>query len=127
MAMGRAMGSVQPNHQTAGPSGLGDPSRTVLDEVLELWASLPRRFSRRRYFRDQEACCSRALFSDLLSTINACVRNIERALAEFIHATATSILVPPAQSGMKRTCEDAGSPSSPAPTSTSKGINFDIS
>ena len=43
MAMGRAMGPEQPDPQTAGLSGLGDPSETVPREMLELWASLPRR------------------------------------------------------------------------------------
>ena len=43
MAMGRAMGPEQPDSQTAGPAGLGDPSKTVPEEVLKLWASLPRR------------------------------------------------------------------------------------
>ena len=76
MAMGRAMGPEQPSCQTAGPSGLGEPSKTVLEEVLELWASLPRcehQRSRRCYFRDQAAAASAAL----LSTIDARVRNIE--------------------------------------------------
>ena len=92
--MGRAMGPEQPDPQTAGLSGLGDPSETVPKEVLEFWASLPRRGrqrSRRRYFRDQGACCSRAVFSNLLSFIDARVQNIEGVLAEFLHATAASI------------------------------------
>ena len=62
-----------------------------------------------------------------MSTIDARVRNIESALAEFLHATAASIPVPASRSGMKRTCEDAGLPSSPAPTSTNDEINSDIS
>jgi hypothetical protein len=33
MAMGRVMGPEQPDPQTAGPSGLGDPSKTVPEEV----------------------------------------------------------------------------------------------
>ena len=42
VAMGRVMRPEQPDPQTAGPSGLGCPSKTVPEEVLELWASLPR-------------------------------------------------------------------------------------
>ena len=40
MAMGRAMGPEQPNPQTAGLSGLGDPSEAMPEEVLELWAGI---------------------------------------------------------------------------------------
>ena len=72
----------QPDPQIAGPSGLGDPSKTVPEEVIEVWASLPRcehQRSRQRYFRDQAAAASAAL----LSTIDARVRSIESALAEF--------------------------------------------
>ena len=97
--------------------------------VLELWASLPRRErqrSRRRYFRNHGACCSRPVFSSILPTIDICIQNIEHELAEFLHATAASILVPSARSGMKRTREDAGSPSSPAPANTSNEIISDI-
>ena len=95
MAMGRAMGPEQPSRQTAGPPGLGEPSKIEPEEIIELWASLPRRErqqSRRRYFRDQGADASAAL----LSTIDARVGNIEAALAEFLHATAASIPAPPA-------------------------------
>jgi hypothetical protein len=74
---------------------------------------------RRRYFRDQGACCSRAVFSNLLSAINARVQNVEGALAEFLHATAASIPVPPTRSCKASARKDAGPPSSPAPVSTS--------
>ena len=96
------------------------------EEVLDLWASLPRRErqrSRRRYFCDQTAAAPAAL----LSTIDARVRDIESALAEFLHTTAASIPVFPLQSSMKRTREDAGSPLSPAPASTSDEMISDIS
>ena len=66
-------------------------------------------------------------YTKTLSTINARVRFLEDALAEFFHATAASIPVPPTRSSMKRTREDAGSPSSPAPASTSNEIISGIS
>ena len=118
MAMGRAMRPEQPDPQTAGPSGLGDLSKTVPEEVLELWASLPRRErqrSRRRYLHDQGGCCSRAVFSNLLFTIDARVQNIESALAEYLHAAAASIPVPPARSCKESAQEGAGPPPLPAP------------
>ena len=130
MAMGRGMRPEQPDPQTAGPSGLGDLSETVPEEVLELWASLPRRERqrrRRRYYRDQAACCSRPALTETLSTIDTRVRILEDTLAEFLHATAASIPVPPTRSSMERTREDAGSLSSPAPASTSNEILPDIS
>ena len=90
MAMGRAMKPEQPDLRPRNHRDLEFPSETVPEEVRELWASLPRRGRqrrRRRYFRDQGACCSRAVFSNLLSTIDIRVQNIESALAEFLHAT----------------------------------------
>ena len=97
--MGRAMRPEQPDLRPRNLRDLEFPSETVPEEVRELWASLPRRERqrrRRRYFRDQGACCSRAVFSNLLSTIDTRVQNIESALAEYLHATAASILVPSA-------------------------------
>ena len=126
MAMGYMMRPEQPDSQIVGPSGLGDPSETVPEEVLEVWASLPHcecQLSCRPYFHDQAAAASAAL----LSTIDACVHNIGSALAEFLHATAASILVPPSQFGMKHTHEDAGLPSFPVPTSTSSRMISDNS
>ena len=52
--------------------------------TLGLPAVRERQRSCRRYFRDRAAAASAAL----LSIIDACVRNIEAALAEFLHATA---------------------------------------
>ena len=124
VAMGHAMRPEQPNPQTTGPPGLGDPSETVPEEVLELWASLPRherQRSRRRYFRDQGARCSYPVFSSLLSTIDIRIQNIERTLAEFLHATAASIPVPPVRSCAKSAHEDAGPPPSPAPVNIING------
>ena len=100
------------------------------EELLELWASLPhceRQRRRRRFFFDQVACCSRPFSTETLSSIDTRVRILEEALAEFLHATAASIPVPPTRSSMKHAREDAGSPSSPAPASTSNEIIFDIS
>ena len=118
MAMGRAIGPEQPDPETAGLSGLGDPSETVPEEVRQEWASLPRRErqrSRRRFFRAQAACCSRPVSTKTLSSLDTRVRILEEALAEFLHATAASIPVPPTYSAKKRDCEGAELPSSPAP------------
>ena len=104
MAMGRAIRSEQPNPETVGLSGLGDPSETVPEEVRQEWASLRRRErqrSRRRFFRAQAACCSRPVLAEKLSTIDARVKILEEALAEFLHATAASIPVPPTSSAKK--------------------------
>ena len=98
MAMGRAIRPKRPDPETAGLSGLGDPSETVPEEVRQEWASLRRRErqrSRRRFFRAQAACCSRPVLAETLSTIDARVKILEEALAEFLHATAASIPVPP--------------------------------
>ena len=121
--MGHAMRLEQPDPQTAGLSGPQGPSGTVLDseEVLELWASLPRhrrQRRRRRYFRDQAACNSRPVSTGTLPTIDARVRILEDALADFLNATAASIPVPPARSVKKRDREDAAPPLSPAPANT---------
>ena len=109
MAMKREMGPEQPDLRPRNLRDLEFPSETVPEEVRELWASLPRRErqrSRRRYFRDQGACCSRAVFSSLLSTIDIRVQNIESALAEYLHATAASIPVP-LQEKCSRGCRPA--------------------
>ena len=139
MAMGRAMRPEQPDPQTAGLPGPRGPSKTVPEEVLELWASLPhrkRQRRRRRYFHDQAACCSRPVSTETPPTTDARVRILEEALAEFLHATAASIPAPPARSVKKRSRElrrekrareAAGSPSSPAPASTSNEIVFSAS
>ncbi len=121
MAMGRAIGPKQPNPETAGLSGLGDPSETVPEEVRQEWASLRRRERqrrRRRFFRDQAACCSRPVIHSTLSNIDARVRILEDALAKFLHATAASIPVPPTYSAKKRDREGAELPSSPTPANT---------
>ena len=121
MAMGRAIRSEQPNPETAGLSGLGDPSETVPEEVRQEWASLRRRERqrrRRRFFRDQTACCSRPVIYSTLSTIDARVRILEDALAKFLHATAASIPVPPTYSAKKRDREGAELPLSPTPANT---------
>ena len=118
-------GSAQPHRRNVGPSVPGGASRTVPDHNLKIWAALPRRLRQRAcrgYFRDQAS----DEFPAFLSTINARIVSIESTLAEFLHATAASISVPPAQSCTKRASEDAGLPSSPALTSTSKGIISDI-
>ena len=90
-------------------------------ELLELWASLPRRERQRRrwrFFRDQAACCSRPVSTETRSSIDTRVRILEEALDEFLHATAASILVPLTRSAKKRDREDAAPPSSPAPANT---------
>ena len=124
MAMGRAMRPEQPDLRQRNHRDLEFPSETVPEEIRELWASLPRcgrQRRRRRYFRDQGACCSRAVFSSLLSTIDIRVQNIESALPEYLHATAASIPVPPARSCKKSSRKDAGPPSSPAPVNIVNG------
>ena len=121
MADWRAMRSEQPDPQTAELPGPRGPSETVPEEVRQVWASLPRRKRqrrRRRFFRDHAACCSHPVLAKTLSTIDARVRILEDALADLHHATAASILVPPARSVKKRDCEDAAPPSSPAPANT---------
>ena len=80
-----------------------------------------RQRSHRRYFHGQGVCCSRAVFSNLLSTIDTRVQNIESALAEYLHATAASVPVPPARSCEQSAREDAGPPSSPAPVNINDG------
>ena len=122
MAMGHAMGPEQPDLRLRNHWDLELPSETVPEEVRELWASLPcceRQWRRWRYFHDQGACCSHAAFSNLPSSINACIQNIEGVLAEFLHTTTTSILVPPACSCKASARKDAGLLSSPVPVSTS--------
>ena len=97
------------------------PSETVPEEVLELWTSLPRRKRQRRrrgYFLDQAVCCSHLFSTKKLSNVDARVKILEDALAEFVHATVASIPTPPARSCEKRDREDAEPPSSPAPVNT---------
>ena len=121
MAMGRAMGPEQPDPQTSGLPGPRGPSETVPEEVRQEWASLRRRERqrrRRRFFRDQTACCSRPVLDKTLPTIDTRVKIPEEALAEFLHATAASIPVPPTRSARKRDRADAAPLSSPAPANT---------
>ena len=54
----------------------------------------------------------------ILSTIDAHIQKLENTLAEYLHATAASILVPAAHSCKKRDYEDAEPSSSPAPANT---------
>jgi len=118
MAMGRAMGPEQPDPQTTGPSRTSRPPETVPEEVRKLWDLLPRRERQRRrrnFFRAHPACCSRPVHSDTLASLNARVRILEEALAEFLHATAASIPVPPTYSAKKRDREGAELPSAPTP------------
>ena len=91
MAMGRAMGPEQPSCQTAVPSGLGEPSKAVPEEVLKLWASLPRRQ------RTITFVIKQLLLPLLRCPPSMPVSVISRApwLIEFLHATAASIPVPP--------------------------------
>ena len=100
------------------------------EELLELWASLPcceHQWQHWRFFCDQVACCSRPFSTETLSSIDTRVRVLKEVLAEFLHTTAASIAVPPTQSSMKHTHKDAGSPSSPAPASTSNEMISAIS
>ena len=94
----------QPDPQTAESSGRRGPPETVPKEILKLWGLLPRRERqrrRRRFFRVHAACCSRPVPDDTLASLNARVRILEEALAEFLHATAASIPVPPTYSAKK--------------------------
>jgi len=90
----------------------------VPKEILKLWDLLPRRERqrrRRRFFHSAHAaCCSRPVTDDTLASLNARVKILEEALAEFLHATAASIPVPtyPAK---KRDREGAELPSAPTP------------
>ena len=121
MAMGRAMGPEQPDPQTTGPSRTSRPPVTVPEEIRKLWDLLPRRERqrrRRRFFREHPACCSRPVIHSTLATIDTRVRMLEEALAEFLHATATSIPVPPTSSAKKRDREGAELPSSSTPANT---------
>ena len=117
MAMRRAMGPEQPDPQTAELPGRRGPPETVPEEPLKLWGLLPQRERqrrRRRFFRVHAACCSRPVPDGTLASLNARVRILEEALAEFLHATAASIPVPtyPAK---KRDREGAELPSAPTP------------
>ena len=112
------MGPEQPDPQTAESSGRRGPPETVPKEILKLWDLLPRRERqrrRRRFFRVHAACCSRPVPDDTLASLNARVRILEEALAEFLHATAASIPVPPTYSAKKRDREGAELPSAPTP------------
>ena len=112
------MGPEQPDPQIAGSSVRRGPPRTVPKEILKLWDLLPRRERqrrRRRFFHSvHAACCSRPVTDDTLASLNARVKILEEALAEFLHATAASIPVPtyPAK---KRDREGAELPSAPTP------------
>ena len=115
------MGPEQPDPQTAEPKGPRGPPETVPEEVRKLWDLLPRRERqrrRRRFFREHPACCSRPVIRSTLATIDTRVRMLEEALAEFLHATAASIPVPPTSSAKKRDREGAELPSSPTPANT---------
>ena len=112
------MGPEQPDPQIAGSSVRRGPPRTVPKELLKLWGLLSRRERqrrRRRFFHSvHAACCSRPVTDDTLASLNARVKILEEALAEFLHATAASIPVPtyPAK---KRDREGAELPSAPTP------------
>ena len=112
------MGPEQPDPQIAESSERRGPPRTVPKEILKLWDLLPRRERqrrRRRFFHSvHAACCSRPVTDDTLASLNARVKILEEALAEFLHATAASIPVPtyPAK---KRDREGAELPSAPTP------------
>ena len=91
MAAGRAIRPEQPEPETAGLPGRRGPPETVPKEILKLWGLLPRRERqrrRRRFFRVHAACCSRPVPDDTLASLNARVRILEEALAEFLHTTA---------------------------------------
>ena len=123
------MGPEQPDPQTAESSGRRGPPETVPKEILKLWDLLPRRERqrrRRRFFRVHAACCSRPVHSDTLASLNARVRILEEALAEFLHATAASIPVPPTYSAKKRDREGAELPSAPTPANTVGETLLDI-
>ena len=112
------MGPEQPDPQIAESSGRRGPPETVPKEILKLWDLLPRRERqrrRRRFFRVHAACCSRPVTNSTLASINTRVRILEEALAEFLHATAASIPVPPTSSAKKRDREGAELPPAPTP------------
>ena len=112
------MGPEQPDPQIAESSVRRGPPRTVPKEILKLWDLLPRRERqrrRRRFFRSAHAaCCSRPVTDDSLASLNARVKILEEALAEFLHATAASIPVP-THPAKKRDREGAELPSAPTP------------
>jgi hypothetical protein len=112
------MGPEQPDSQIAGSSGRRGPPRTVPKELLKLWGLLSRRERqrrRRRFFhRAHAACCSRPVTDDSLASLNARVKILEEALAEFLHATAASIPVP-THPAKKRDREGAELPPAPTP------------
>ena len=123
------MGPEQPDPQIAVSSVRRGPPRTVPKEILKLWDLLPRRERqrrRRRFFRVHAACCSRPVPDDTLASLNARVRILEEALAEFLHATAASIPVPPTYSAKKRDREGAELPSAPTPANTVGETLLDI-
>ena len=113
------MGPEQPDPQMAESSGHRGPPRTVPKEILKLWDLLPRRERqrrRRRFFHCvHAACCSRPVTDDTLASLNARVKILEEALADFLHATAASIPVP-THPAKKRDREGAELPSAPTPT-----------
>jgi hypothetical protein len=112
------MGPEQPDPQIAGSSERRGPPRTVPKELLKLWGLLPRRERqrrRRRFFHSAHAaCCSRPVTDDSLASLNARVKILEEALAEFLHATAASIPVP-THPAKKRDREGAELPPAPTP------------
>ena len=113
------MGPEQPDPQIAESSGRRGPPRTVPKEILKLWDLLPRRERqrrRRRFFHCvHAACCSRPVSTDdTLASLNARVKILEEALAEFLHATAASIPVP-THPAKKRDREGAELPPAPTP------------
>ena len=112
------MGPEQPDPQIAGSSVRRGPPRTVPKELLKLWGLLSRRERqrrRRRFFHSAHAaCCSRPVTDDSLASLNARVKILEEALAEFLHATAASIPVP-THPAKKRDREGAELPPAPTP------------
>ena len=112
------MGPEQPDPQIAESSVRRGPPRTVPKEILKLWDLLPRRERqrrRRRFFHSAHAaCCSRPVTDDSLASLNARVKILEEALAEFLHATAASIPVP-THPAKKRDREGAELPPAPTP------------
>ena len=112
------MGPEQPDPQIVESSGRRGPPRTVPKELLKLWGLLSRRERqrrRRRFFhRAHAACCSRPVTDDSLASLNARVKILEEALAEFLHATAASIPVP-THPAKKRDREGAELPPAPTP------------
>ena len=112
------MGPEQPDPQIAESSGRRGPPRTVPKEILKLWDLLPRRERqrrRRRFFHSvHAACCSRPVTDGTLASLNARVKILEEALAEFLHATAASIPVP-THPAKKRDREGAELPPAPTP------------